>query len=101
MNATSLARTGFRSTQSCEPIASIAIGCFRHQRVFRLPELMGHPLISIIVNVFNGEPYVGECLDSICRLQGGFPLQVIVVDDASTDGTIKILRGYGDAGFEI
>jgi glycosyltransferase involved in cell wall biosynthesis len=83
---------------------SIAIGCFRHQSVFRRlnsPEPMGHPLISIIVNVFNGERYLGECLDSICWLQGGFPLQVVVVDDASSDGTAKILRRYVDAGFEI
>ena len=62
---------------------------------------MGRPLISIIVNVYNGERYLGECLDSIRRLQGGFPLQVIVVDDASSDGTAEILRRYVDAGFEI
>jgi len=62
---------------------------------------MDRPLVSIIVNVFNGERYVGECLDSIRRLQGGLPLQVIVVDDASSDGTAKILRRYVDAGFEI
>jgi glycosyltransferase involved in cell wall biosynthesis len=61
---------------------------------------MDRPLISIVVNVFNGERYVGECLDSICQLQGEFPLQVIVVDDASGDGTANILRRYDDAGFE-
>ena len=62
---------------------------------------VGQPLISIIVNVYNGERYLGECLDSIRRLQGGFPLQVIVVDDASSDGTSKILLRYVDVGFEI
>ena len=62
---------------------------------------MPRPLISIIVNVYNGERYVGECLDTIRRLQGGFPLQVIVVDDASSDRTAKILQRYVDAGFEI
>jgi glycosyltransferase involved in cell wall biosynthesis len=62
---------------------------------------MIHPLVSIIVNVFNGERYLGECLNSIHRLQGGFPLQIIVVDDASSDGTAKILQGHADAGFQI
>src|SRR5215211_4019739 len=62
---------------------------------------MGDPLISIIVNVFNGESYVEECLESIRRLQGEFPLQIIVVDDASSDGTAEILRLYVDVGFEI
>src|ERR1700730_3559920 len=62
---------------------------------------MNGPLISIIVNVYNGERYLGECLDSIRRLQGGFSLQVIVVDDASSDETAKILEQYIDAVFEI
>jgi glycosyltransferase involved in cell wall biosynthesis len=62
---------------------------------------MNGPLITIIVNVYNGERYIGECLDSIRRLRGGFPLQVIVVDDASSDGTAEILQRYVDAGFEI
>jgi glycosyltransferase involved in cell wall biosynthesis len=62
---------------------------------------MNDPLISIIVNVFNGERYLNQCLDSICRLKGGFALQVIVLDDASSDGTAKILQPYLGAGFEI
>jgi glycosyltransferase involved in cell wall biosynthesis len=62
---------------------------------------MNGPLISIIVNVYNGERYLAECLESIRRLQGDLPLQVIVVDDASSDGTGKILQRYVDAGFEI
>ena len=84
---------------------AIAIGCFGRRSAFRRPNSpdpsMNDPLISIIVNVFNGERYLGQCLDSIRRLQGGFPLQVIVVDDASSDGTAKILQRYVDAGFEI
>jgi glycosyltransferase involved in cell wall biosynthesis len=62
---------------------------------------MNDPLISIIVNVCNGERYLGECLGSIRQLQGGFPLQVIVVDDASSDGTAEILQRYVEVGFEI
>src|SRR4051812_43938378 len=62
---------------------------------------MGHPLISIILNVYNGENYVRDCLDAIRRLRGGFPVQVIIIDDASTDRTAEIIGRYGDAGFEI
>jgi len=61
---------------------------------------MNTPLISIILAVYNGECYLGECLDSIRGLQGGFPLQVIVVDDASSDKTAEILGRYANAGFE-
>jgi glycosyltransferase involved in cell wall biosynthesis len=62
---------------------------------------MSCSLISIVVNVYNGERYVGECLDSIRNLQGGFPLQVIVVNDGSSDGTDKVLERYDGAGFEL
>ena len=54
------------------------------------------PLVSVIVNVCNGERYVGQCLDSVLALQGHYPLQVIVVDDASTDATADVLGRYAD-----
>lgn len=59
------------------------------------------PSVSIIVNVFNGERYVGECLDSILALQGVMPFKVLVVDDASTDQTKEVLRRYDDPRIEI
>jgi glycosyltransferase involved in cell wall biosynthesis len=56
---------------------------------------MERPLISCIVPVFNGELYVGEALDSVLG-QTYRPLEVIVVDDGSTDGTARIVAGYGE-----
>ena len=61
---------------------------------------MNLPLVSIIVNVYNGERFVAECLDSVRALDGGYPLQVIVIDDASTDGTDEILRRYKEPRIE-
>ena len=52
-------------------------------------------LISCIVPVFNGERYLAEALDSILA-QTWRPLEVIVVDDGSTDGTAHIAAGYGE-----
>jgi glycosyltransferase involved in cell wall biosynthesis len=53
------------------------------------------PLVSLIVPVFNGGPYVRESLESI--LGQTYPsLEVIVVDDASTDSTPEILASYGN-----
>jgi glycosyltransferase involved in cell wall biosynthesis len=57
--------------------------------------------ITIIVNVHNGERYVAECLDSILALQGPWSFKALVLDDASTDGTAKILERYDDLRFEI
>ncbi len=61
---------------------------------------MGAPLVSIVVNVFNGERYVGDCVNSILALKGGYSLQIVIIDDASTDGTDAILRRYTDPRIE-
>ena len=49
----------------------------------------GDPLISVIVPVFNVENYVEKCLESI-REQTYRNLEIIVVDDGSSDGTAQI-----------
>jgi glycosyltransferase involved in cell wall biosynthesis len=56
---------------------------------------MKAPLISCIVPVFNGERYLGEALDSVLA-QGYRPLEIIVADDGSTDGTAATVAAYGD-----
>jgi len=56
---------------------------------------MHPPAISCIVPVFNGERYLKEALDSI-RVQTYRPLEIIVADDGSTDGTTAIVAGYGE-----
>ena len=52
-------------------------------------------LISCIVPVFNGERFLKEALDNIFK-QSYRPLEVIVVDDGSSDGTKAIATSYGD-----
>jgi glycosyltransferase involved in cell wall biosynthesis len=51
-------------------------------------------LISCIVPVYNGERYLKEALDSILA-QTYSQLEIIVVDDGSTDGTAKIGAEFG------
>ncbi len=53
------------------------------------------PLVSILLPVRNGERYLRESLDSILAQTWG-DREVLVLDDASTDGTPQILEGYGD-----
>jgi glycosyltransferase involved in cell wall biosynthesis len=52
------------------------------------------PTISVVMPAYNEELYIGEALDSILA-QTRAPLEVIVVDDGSTDETVEIVRGYG------
>ncbi len=53
------------------------------------------PLVSCIIPVFNGERYLGEALDSALQQSYG-PLEIVAVDDGSSDGTPDVLRSYGD-----
>ncbi len=53
------------------------------------------PLVSIIVPVFNGEKYLRESLDSIVA-QTYRNVEILVMDDASTDSTPEIIKSYGD-----
>ncbi len=52
------------------------------------------PVITCIVPVYNGERYLAETLNSILA-QTHQPLQVIVVDDGSTDGSATVAAGFG------
>jgi glycosyltransferase involved in cell wall biosynthesis len=55
---------------------------------------MKSPLVSCIVPVFNGEGYLREALDSILA-QTYRPMEIIVADDGSTDGTAALVADYG------
>lgn len=57
---------------------------------------MSAPLVSCIVPVFNGERYLAEALASIFA-QTHRQLEVIVVDDGSTDATPQVAARFGDA----
>jgi glycosyltransferase involved in cell wall biosynthesis len=52
------------------------------------------PLVSCIVPVHNGERYLADALDSILG-QTRQPVEVIVCDDGSTDGTPGVAASYG------
>jgi glycosyltransferase involved in cell wall biosynthesis len=51
------------------------------------------PLISIIIPVFNGELYLSETIDSVLN-QSYRPIDVVVLDDGSTDNSADIARRY-------
>lgn len=67
------------------------------------------PLVTLIVPAYNHRKYTVECLASVARsADAAIPCEVIVADDASTDGTaellasvpnLRIVRGETNVGF--
>lgn len=56
--------------------------------------------VSIIVPAYNVEPYVRECMESITR-QTLKDIEIICINDGSTDGTLAILKEYAEKDSRI
>lgn len=54
---------------------------------------MSEPKVSVIIPVYNTEKYLRECLDSVVN-QTLQDIEIICVDDESTDRSLEILREY-------
>ena len=54
------------------------------------------PELSFVVNAFNTERYIANCLQSIFALEEAPAFEVIGMDDCSTDGTEAVVRGFDD-----
>ena len=52
-------------------------------------------LVTCVIPVFNGESFLADALDSVFA-QTHAPLEIVVVDDGSTDRTPAIVKGFGD-----
>lgn len=59
----------------------------------QLYKKMKNTLISVIVPVYNAELYIEQCLNSIIK-QSYKTIELILIDDGSTDNSLKILRKY-------
>ena len=51
------------------------------------------PLVSVIVPVYNTEKYLRKCLDSLIN-QTLRDIEIILIDDGSTDGSCKIIEEF-------
>lgn len=51
------------------------------------------PDVSVVIPCYNAERWVGRAIDSVLA-QEGVTVEVIVIDDGSTDGSVDVLRRY-------
>lgn len=52
------------------------------------------PLVSICCVTYNHAPFIRKCLDGFLMQETTFPIEILIHDDASTDGTDDIIREY-------
>ena len=53
------------------------------------------PTVSVVLNCYNHEPYIGEAIESVlAQTFGNFEL--ILIDNGSTDGSRRVMQSYGD-----
>ena len=62
---------------------------------------MGSPVLSIIVTCYNQELYLGATLDSLFSQDCSGEVEIIVVDDGSTDRSVDIASTYIDRGLKL
>src|SRR3954471_6257858 len=53
------------------------------------------PLVSVIMPAFNAEAYIGRAVASVLR-QTCADLELLIVDDGSSDGTVAAARAFAD-----
>ena len=54
---------------------------------------MNNPKVSILIPLYNSEEYIAETIDS-CLNQTYDNIEIIIVDDGSTDAGLEIARQY-------
>ena len=65
-----------------------------------LPELQAKPLVSVLMASWNYRRFIGAAIESAVR-QSHENLEVVVVDDGSSDDSCRIVQGYADRDVRV
>lgn len=57
---------------------------------------MNKPLLSIVTITYNHESYIRKCIEGVLAQQVNFPIEFIIAEDCSTDGTLTICNEYAE-----
>ncbi len=75
---------------------------FENRDALKNPALKHFPKVTVAIPAYNEEKTIAATIDSVLALD--YPkekLEIIVVDDGSTDNTLQIIKQYGGKGVKI
>lgn len=55
-----------------------------------------NPVVSICCITYNHEPYIRDAIEGFLMQKTTFPIEILIFDDASTDGTQEIIKSYAE-----
>ena len=55
--------------------------------------------VSVVIANRNGDKFIGECLKSLLKEKGNY--EIVVVDDASGDGSVEVIKQYKDKRIKL
>jgi glycosyltransferase involved in cell wall biosynthesis len=54
-----------------------------------------HPIkVSIVCLTYNHEKFIDRCIEGFLMQKTNFPFEILIHDDASTDGTVEKIKHY-------
>lgn len=59
------------------------------------------PVVSVICHTYNHERYIAHAIEGFLAQRTSFPFEIIIHDDASTDGTVDIINQYANKFSQI
>jgi glycosyltransferase involved in cell wall biosynthesis len=60
-----------------------------------------NPVVSICCITYNHEPYIRDAIEGFLMQKTTFPIEILIFDDASTDGTQEIIKSYAEKDPQI
>jgi glycosyltransferase involved in cell wall biosynthesis len=55
-----------------------------------------HPKVSVDMITYNHEKYIAEAIESVLMQETDFPVELVIGEDCSTDGTRRIVKAYAE-----
>ncbi|WP_435348859.1 glycosyltransferase [Haloarchaeobius sp. HRN-SO-5] len=80
----------------------LPLALYQYVRGERAQELSTYPEVSVLIPAYDEVEVIGDCIESV--LTSTYPsekLEVVVVDDGSTDGTYEAAAAYRDQGVKV